>query len=187
MSPRKTRRAILLLGLLAALSWVLARPGAEEDAKPMEGLDTRLNYALFDFRGRVFNEQGETRLRIEAPLLRSDAATGIGTVQEPDIRIQQEDEEWYITAESAVIAADHENITMSGAVRLVRTNVATGERLDIDTRDVLLNVTPRTAETDSSVHIRQAGSRLDAVGMRLDMINDRVELLSEVRAHYETL
>ena len=86
-----------------------------------------------------------------------------------------------------MIAADHENITMSGAVRLVRTNVATGERLDIDTRDVLLNVTPRTAQTDSSVHIRQAGNRLDAVGMRLDMINDRVELLSEVRAHYETL
>ena len=130
MSPRKTRRAILLLGLLAALSWVLARPGAEEDARPMEGLDTQLNYALFDFKGRVFNEQGETRLRIQAPLLRSDAATGIGTVQEPDIRIQQDDEEWYITAESAVIAADHENITMSGEVRLVRTNVATGERLD---------------------------------------------------------
>ena len=153
----------------------------------MEGLDTRLNYALFDFKGRVFNEQGETRLRIEAPLLRSDAATGIGTVQEPDIRIQQDDEEWYITAESAVIAADRENITMSGEVKLVRTNVATGERLDIDTRDVLLNVTPRTAQTDSSVQIRQAGSRLDAVGMRLDMINDRVELLNEVRAHYETL
>ena len=153
----------------------------------MEGLDTRLNYALFDFEGRVFNEEGKTRLHIEAPVLRSDAATGIGTVQRPDIRIQQDDEEWYITAESAVVASDHEEITMYGEVRLVRTNVATGERLDIDTRDVLLNVTPRTAQTDSSVRIRQAGNRLDAVGMRLDMINDRVELLSEVRAHYETL
>lgn len=187
MSPRRTRRAILLFGLLAALSWILARPGADDDARPMEGLDTRLNYALFDFSGRLYGDEGDIRLRIQAPLLRSDAATGIGTVQQPDIRIQQDDEEWYITAELAVVAADREQINMSGEVTLVRTNVATGEQLDIATRDLLLNVTPRTASTDSSVRIRQAGNRLDAVGMRLDMINDRVELLSEVRAHYETL
>ena len=56
---------------------------------------------------------------------------------------------------------------------------------NIDTRDVLLNITPRTASTLAEVSIVQAGSRLDAIGMNLDMINEHYELLDAVRAHYE--
>jgi LPS export ABC transporter protein LptC len=184
---RRTRRGIILLALLAVLSWILSRPGTEDEARPLEGLDTRLNYALHEFQGRLLNDLGETNLEIEAPLLRNDASSGIGTVESPNIRIQQEDEEWYITAESAVIAADREHITLVGEVNLLRRNEITGALLDITTRDVLLNVTPRTASTDSEVKIRQEGDRLDATGMNLDMINDKVELLSEVQAHYEVL
>lgn len=183
----RTRRGIIVLALLALLSWVFSRPGTEREAEPVEGLDTRLNYALHDFRGRLLNDLGEISLEIEAPLLRNDAASGIGTVERPRIRIQQEAEEWYITAESGIIAADREQVTLEGRVTLVRNNGLTGERLDIATRDVVLHVTPRTARTDAGVAIRQDGSTLDATGMRLDMINDRVELLSEVRAHYEVL
>lgn len=187
MIRRRTRRGIILLALLAVLSWILSRPGTEDEARPLEGLDTRLNYALHEFQGRLLNDLGETNLEIEAPLLRNDASSGIGTVESPNIRIQQEDEEWYITAESAVIAADREHITLVGEVNLLRRNEITGALLDITTRDVLLNVTPRTASTDSEVKIRQEGDRLDATGMNLDMINDKVELLSEVQAHYEVL
>lgn len=187
MIKRQTRRGIVLLTLLAVLSWILTRPGDEERLEPVTGLDTRLNYALHDFRGRLLNDEGQISLEIEAPLLRNDAATGVGTVEQPNIRIQQEHEEWYITAEFAVITSDREQVNLLGEVNLVRRNEITGELLDITTSDVLLNVTPRTASTDSGVEIRQAGDRLDATGMRLDMINDRVELLNEVQAHYEVL
>ena len=70
---------------------------------------------------------------------------------------------------------------------MVRRNEITGDRLDIATRDVVLEVTPRTASTDAQVRIRQNRDRLDAYGMRLDIVNDRFELLNEVRAHYEVL
>ncbi len=49
----------------------------------------------------------------------------------------------------------------------------------------MLRVTPRTASTESFVTIVQAGDRLDAVGMNLDMINNSFELLNDVRAHYD--
>lgn len=187
MIRKRTRLGILLLAFLAVLSWLLARPTDLVEDAPVSGLDTRLNYALHEFRGRLLDQRGETRLEISAPLLRNDASSGIGTVEKPDIRIQQDNEEWYISAESAVIAPDREHITLSGQVNMVRRNQATGERLDIETRDVLLNVTPRTASTDADVRIRQNRDRLDATGMRLDIINDRFELLNEVRAHYEVL
>ena len=185
MIGRRTRRGLILLALLAMLSWLLSRPTMEERGKPIAGLDTRLNYALHDFQGRLLDEEGNTRLEIEAPLLRNDAITGYGTVEWPNFRIQQEDEQWYITAESAVITPDREQVTLRGEVKLQRRNEVTGDSLDIRTRDVLLFVTPKTASTTSDVEFRQAGDRLDATGMNLDMINDRVEFLSEVRAHYE--
>jgi LPS export ABC transporter protein LptC len=184
---RQTRRGIILLTLLAVLSWILTRPGDEERLEPVAGLDTRLNYALHDFRGRLLDSEGQISLEIEAPLLRNDAATGVGTVEQPNIRIQQEHEEWYITAELAVIASDREQVNLLGKVNLLRRNEITGDLLDIRTSDVLLHVTPRTASTEADVEIRQAGDRVDATGMRLDMINDRVELLNEVQAHYEVL
>lgn len=185
MIRRRTLHGIILLALVAVLSFILSRPDTEDEAGPVEGLDTQLNYALYEFQGRLLNGQGKTSLEIESPLLRNDASSGIGTVESPNIRIQQEDEEWYITADSAVIAADREHVTLVGEVNLMRRDVVTGESLDITTRDVLLNVTPRTASTESDVRIRQEGDHLDAIGMKLDMINDRVELLSEVQAHYE--
>lgn len=187
MIGRRTRQGLILLTLLAILSWLLARPMALDQARPISGLDTRLNYALHDFQGRLLDEQGNTRLEIDAPLLRNDAVTGYGTIEWPNFLIQQEDEQWYITAESAVITPDREQVTLHGDVKLLRRNEMTGDLLDIRTRDVLLYLTPKTASTASEVELRHGGDRLDATGMNLDMINERIELLREVRAHYEVL
>lgn len=186
MINRKTRRGIILLALLAILTWILSKPAEQMDVDSQAGsIDTRLNYALYEFNGRLLNDTGGINLEIHSPLLRNNAASGIGTVDSPEVRIQQEQEQWYITAESAIITADRENVTLMGDVNLVRRNQVTGEVLEIETSEVLLNVTPRTASTAANVSITQAGDRLDAVGMNLDMINDSYELLDEVRAHYK--
>jgi LPS export ABC transporter protein LptC len=183
----KTIRGITLLAALAVLSVLVSRPSEEESAAPVKGLDTRLNYALHDFHGRLHNAEGAVRMEIDAPMLRNDASSGIGTVTAPNIRIQQDDEEWYITAESAVFAADREHVLLEGEVTLLRSNPLTGDRLDIKTRDVQLNITPRTASSDAVVRVRHGGDRLNARGMKLDMKSDRIELLDEVQAHYEVL
>ena len=75
------------------------------------------------------DDAGRTSIELRAPLMRSDSETGIGTVEEPNIRIQQAGEEWYISAESAVIAADREVINLTGAVNVRRRNPSTGENL----------------------------------------------------------
>ncbi len=185
MIKRRTRRGITLLALLAALSWILSRPQSESATDPVSHLDTRLNYALYDFSGRLLDQRGEVNLEIVSPVLRNDALSGIGTVEAPEIQIQQEDDQWYITAESAIITADREHVSLMGDVTLTRRNEVTGQKLEISTRDVMLNVTPRTASTEADVSILQSGDRLDAVGMNLDMITDSFELLDEVHAHYE--
>lgn len=182
----RTRQGILLLALLALLTALLARlPSNDRTEQPIEHPDTRLNYALFDFRGRLLDRDGSVKLEITSPVLRNDAASGIGTVEAPELRIQQAGKRWYISAESAVITSDREHVTLAGQVYLSRRNEASGDLLEIDTADVELEVTPRTARTDAGVSIRQRRDRVDAVGMRLDMINEHYELLQDVSAHYE--
>ncbi len=185
MIKRRTRRGILALAVLAVATWLASREQAEITDRPLARLDTRLNYALYDFEGRLLNESGAVNMAIEAPVLRSDATSGVGTIENPELRIQEEDERWYITAESAIITADREHVSLMGDVYVSRVSESSGELLEISTRDVMLSVTPRTASSDSAVVITHQNDRLDAVGMRLDMIANHFELLKDVRARYE--
>lgn len=182
----RTWLGILLLALLALLSWQLSRQPLDTATSGFGPPDRRLNYALYDFSGRLLDEQGRIKLDITAPILRNDAESGVGTIESPEIRIQQDGDRWYITAESAIVSSDRETVNLSGEVNLSRLDEATKQTLEIETSEVVLHVTPRTAMTDAGVSVRQSGDRLDAVGMKLDMINERYELLHDVRAHYQT-
>ncbi len=185
MIKRKTRHGILLLSSLAIISWLLTRGPAETGETPPASVDTRLNYAMWDFTAVLLDDEGRVNLKIESPKLKKNALSEIGTVDSPQILIQQDKEEWHITAESAIITADREYVSLIGKVNILRLNQISGETLEITTRDVMLRVTPRTASTESFVTITQYGDRLDAHGMNLDISNDNYELLTDVRAHYD--
>ena len=185
MIKRRTRRGIYFLAALAIASGLISKNPTDQDEKQRSRIDTRLNYALHDFEGRLLNDLGNIHLEISSPLLRNDARSQVGTIESPVIRIQQENELWYISSESAIITADREYVSLIGKVEMSRQNELTGETLEISTRDVMLNITPRTASTESLVFINQAGDHLEALGMNLDMINDSYELLEDVQAHYE--
>jgi LPS export ABC transporter protein LptC len=185
MIKRKTRHGMIFLALLAITTFLLSRNTSDSVDQPPARLDTRLDYALRDFNGRLLDKEGNLNLQISSPLLRKNAQSDVGTVKSPEIHIKQEDQQWHIIAESAIITSDREFVSLVGDVYILRRNVLSGETLEITTRDVILRVTPRTASTDSLVTIVQNDDRLDALGMNLDMRNNSFELLNEVRAHYD--
>jgi len=182
---RKTRHGIIFLTVLSIITWLLPKSSSDPVNEPPARLDTQLNYALWNFNGQLLDQQGNINLQISSPLLRKVAQSEVATIKSPQIRINQADQQWHITAESAIITADREYISLIGDVNMVRLNEISGETLRITTRDVMLRVTPRTASTESFVTIVQDGDRLDALGMNLDIINDNFELLNDVRAHYD--
>ena len=176
---------MIILALLAVATYLLARNPSNKINQPPARLDTRLDYALRDFTGRLLDKEGNTNLQISSPLLRKNAQSEVGTVKSPEIHIKQEDQQWHIIAESAIITADREFVSLIGDVYILRRNEISGEILEITTRDVILRVTPRTASTESLVTIVQQDDRLDALGMNLDIRNNSFELLNEVRATYD--
>lgn len=181
-----TRRGILLLALAAAGSFLATRDILQVREPRSAEVDTRLNYALFDFEAMLLDDQGQLAMTIDAPLLRNNASSGVGTVNTPKIFLREKSNEWRISADSAIVSADREFVSLAGAVSVVRYNEINSDLLEIDTRDMLLAVTPRTATTDSQVTMRHAGDQLDATGMKLDMINDRYQMFAEVSAFYDT-
>lgn len=185
MISRPTGKGIFLLAALAVLTWLIARQPGEPPAAPVDRPDVRLNYALYDFSGRLLDEDGSVKLQIDSPVLRSTEESGVGTVESPEIRLQDNEDHWYITAEHAIISADREHVTLAGEVFLSRHNELTDQLLEITTSDVMLDVTPRTATTEAEVRITQQADWLQAAGMRLDLIGEHYELQNEVRAHYE--
>lgn len=186
MTRKKTRLGILALAVLATGSWLLTREADTPDRRPLSGLDTHLNYALHNFEGVLLDDMGKISVQIQSPALRKDAASEVGTIEQPIVRINHEGDEWYIEAESAIITADREHVFLKGYVNMLRTHSVSGQTLEITTQDVMLEITPRTASTEALVTLVQSGDRLDAVGMNLDMKTDSYELLNEVRARYET-
>ena len=185
MIKRKTRHGIFFLTVLSITIWLVPKNSSDPVDEPPERLDTRLNFSLRDFNGQLLDKQGNVKLQISSPLLRKVAQSEVGTIKSPSIRIKQDDEQWHITSESAIITADREYVSLIGNVNILRQNEISGEKLEIATRDVMLRVTPRTASTESFVTIVQYDDRLDALGMNLDMISNSFELLNDVRAHYD--
>ena len=184
MIRRRTRHALLLLAFLAILTWLGGHGRIEPKAEPFADLDTRLNYALWDFHAQLLDDEGLVQLEINAPMLRNNASTQVGTVENPRIRVRQENDEWHISSDSAIITADREHVSLIGHVDFLRQSKIHADRLEIRTRDVMLNVTPRTASTEASVTLVQNQDRLEANGMKLDMKANSYELLDKVRGSY---
>jgi LPS export ABC transporter protein LptC len=186
MIHRKTWQGIISLSILAILTALILRSGRDVAGLPPADLDTRLSYALWNFSGVLLDKHGQVNLRVDAPMLRNTADSQVGTVENPRLQILQDEDEWHISADSAIITADREFISLMGRVDVMNHNLTTNKRLDIQTRDVMLEVTPRLVSTESAVSIQQGQDRLDAVGMKLDMTRKTYQLLDQVRARYVT-
>lgn len=185
MIHRRTATGIALFALLAATTFWLARGGRDDAGDDIDPVNPRLDYALEDFRARLFDDEGRPALRIRAPRLANDALTGVGTIDSPTIELAQEDAVWNIIADAARVSADREHILLTGEVTILRQDAATAAPVEIRTRELQLDVTPKVAHTDAPVSVIDGRNRVDGVGMRVEFDTRRFTLNDEVRGRYE--
>lgn len=184
MITRKTRRGIIALLLLTAVSYWAGRDGEGTGSEPVAGLDPKLNYVLRDFELQFYDKGGQPTINVQAPVMRNDPEIRLGTIQNPVIRLNQADIVWNLTADSATVTADKEHIQLFGLVHLQRLEASNGRGLDLDTRDVQIKVTPQTASTDQPVSMFDGYNQINAIGLELDMISNTFILKQQVKATY---
>ena len=186
ISRPSTRRGILIVGMVALLTVIATRDVRQDLQPPLKEVDTRLNYALFDFKAQLLDENGRLAMTMEAPVLRNNATSGIGTVTRPEIFVSENGNDWTVRASTAVVSANREFVSLAGDVRVVRYNVGDSNALEIQTRDLVLDVVSRSGNTDASVAISHAGDQLSAIGMNLNLTDNSFELRENVKAIYDT-
>jgi lipopolysaccharide export system protein LptC len=184
MITRKTRRGIIVLLVLTGVSFWASRQHDTRLQEPLAGLDPKLDYVLRDFELQFFDEQGHPTINLRAPELRNNPELQMGTIEQPVFRLNQPGLTWNLTAESATVTADKEHVHLVGQVNILRHEPATGALAELNTTEVMIEVTPQTASTDAPVSIQDSFSQIDAVGLDLDMKTNTFTLKQQVRATY---
>jgi lipopolysaccharide export system protein LptC len=184
MITRKTRRGIIVLLVLTSFSFWASRQHETRVQAPVAGLDPKMDYVLRDFELQFFDEQGHATINLRAPELHNDPALQVGTIEKPVFRLNQPGMTWNLTADSATVTADKEHVHLAGRVNILRFEPATGMLAELNTTEVMVEVTPQTASTDAPVSIHDINSQINAIGLDLDMKTNTFTLKQQVRATY---
>ena len=172
------------MAALSVASYWAGRSQKDPVQLPIEGLDTHLDYALEDFEMRIFDPQGEPSVNLIAPGLTTDAASGVSNIENPAIEFIHDEELWNIVAKSATVGADREQILLTGDVWMRRAETTLAGTLDINTSEMTLAVTPRTAESDWPVRMVDSRDIMEAIGFRVDIKDNTFQLLNQVKITY---
>lgn len=184
MITRKTQRGIAILVLLSAVTFWVSRSQNEKAPELVAGLDPKLNYVLHEFELQFYDENGLPTINMRAPVLRNDPDLEMGTIEFPVVRLNQADAVWDMTANMATITSDKEHVKLIGQVNVKRNEPASGNWVELTTREVQIEVTPQTAATDQPVSMFDGRNRVDAIGLELDMTTKTYILKQQVKATY---
>ena len=108
----------------------------------------------------------------------------LGTIEQPVMRLNQAEIVWHLTADTATVTADKEHVQLLGQVHVKRQESLSGNQLEVDTRDVMIEVTPQTAQTYQPVHMSDGKNQVNAIGLELDLIANTFSLKQQVKATY---
>lgn len=184
MITRKTQRGLIVLILLSAVTFWASRSQNEKKPAPVAGLDPRLDYVLHDFELQFYDENGQPTINMRAPVLRNDPSLQLGTIEYPVVRLNQADAVWDLTANTATVTADKEHVQLIGQVYVRRNEPASGNWVELTTREVQIEVTPQTAMTNQPVSMFDGYNRVNAIGLELDMKTKTYTLKQQVKATY---
>ena len=184
MITRKTRRGIAALLVLTSVSYWVGHRQDKDVTEPVTDLDPKLNYVLRDFELQFYDADGQPSLNMQAPVLRNDPELLQGTIEQPALRLNQNNAIWDLNADTAIVTADKEHVKLSGKVRVQRFDLGSGNQVELHTSEVRIEVTPQTASTDEMVDLFDTQSHVSAIGLDLDMKANTFKLKQEVKGTY---
>lgn len=177
---------ILVVIALSTLSWWM--PMERGRVTYLAGSPEKrhiVDYDLTDFDLTTMNAEGRPGYQLQAQSLRHYADDDTTDVNLPQMTMySQGAPPWFARAEQAHATAGGETVLLRDQVRVRRLTNVKGDRLEIQTS--LLRVVPAKdyADTAEPVTIVSDLGVTHAVGMRADLKQKQIDLLSQVRGVY---
>ncbi|NNJ95031.1 MAG: LPS export ABC transporter periplasmic protein LptC [Halobacteria archaeon] len=130
----------------------------------------------------VMNEDGRAVYRLTAGSMSHHAGTDLLELHDPLVNITRPDgSRWLITAARGEAATSGERVWLPGAVDLRRMADNRHGAMHISASDVVVWPGEKVAETTRKAVIITDSFRVEAVGLKADFLNNRLELRSRVR------
>ncbi|MFZ5592731.1 MAG: LPS export ABC transporter periplasmic protein LptC [Pseudomonadota bacterium] len=176
---------IALLALAAFSAWLLQTasiPQASVPGKQRHDPD----FYMKDFTLTTMDKAGIPRNRLSGPYLVHYADDDSAELTRPRmIAFRKGEPPWHIEAERGWISSGGKDVVLRGDVVMRQNDTVRGHEQTVCTTDLHIRPDDEYAETTHPVTFsNNAGSVVNAVGMRVNLKDERLELLSKVRASY---
>ena len=170
--------ALLSFWTLRELDVDLFAPGDDERHSP--------DFYMENFQSTVMGPDGRPQRRVEAEYMAHFPDTDTHEFQRPYMVMYRDlGPPWHVRSERGWVSASGDVMLLLGQVHIWRNDASGNKELDIKTEDMRVLPERDYGETDKPVVITTPTSQTHGVGMRAHLAESRLELLSNVRTHYE--
>ena len=187
----RSKQVVITIFVVAALlAWWISR---DED-KPLFQTDQSLrhdpDYFFENFETTVMGTDGTPRYRLFADKMFHYPDTDTATLDKPKIIVYMDDATfWHVRAQQALVRQQEGIVQLQGRVVMQRKvsdrlseNIAD---VEIITSDMAVYTEKEYMETERAVTINHQTGLTKAVGLRADLAQRRLFLLSQVRGQYD--
>ena len=179
---------LLWLGALAALAtltWWLQHLVKPLTTSTERTVRHQADYTMDTFTVTEINAAGETHYRLQAASMEHYADDGSSHLVKPQVRFfSRERVPWTLVADEGTVTANSSEIHLNGPVVIERPASATQEALRLTTSNMLIRPHDEYAETHDHVMLQDSLNTTRAIGMRVHMKDEQVQLLSKVEGRY---
>jgi len=174
----------------ALLAWWISGDEDKQLFKPDRSLRHDPDYFFENFETTVMGTDGTPRYRLFADKMFHYPDTDTATLDNPKILVYMEGAAfWDVRAEQALIKQQEGFVQMQGKVIMQRKvpDSLSDQKIDVEilTSDVDVYTEKEYMETEQAVTINHQMGRTQSVGMRADLAQRRLFLLSSVRGRYD--
>lgn len=174
---------LILVSVAAASVWLQRSTGPEAQYKV--DADKSPDYYLEEFIAKTMDAEGRLSQQLEAKSMAHFEGENAAELVAPYYtRYRPDGHIWTIKSETATAYHDQDLLLLQGGVAIRRQPLAEDGPVDINTRDLKVYQAIEVAETSEAVEIRDARGVTWGEGMKADMKEGYVQLLSKVRGEY---
>lgn len=181
-------RSILLFATLiavAVLTWYVGRDNAVDDNSGDAPPPIRSGYYVLD--ATIYGGRNDTRGAFEITAAQAQQSMRGQPILLTDIEIRyyaDAAQEWHIKARTAALEESTQKLEMAGNVVATRIAGPDGTPFSLHTEALAFDPGSDAVTTDASVEFMVGKSRLEALGMRANLVDDTITLRSNVRGRY---
>ncbi len=174
----------LLLLVLVARNWVEETPTSADAESTIDMQATQSDYYLEDFVTQKFSIDGALEYEVSGNTLLHYPEDNRSEITKPDVTLHRPPVTWKVVSEKGMLVKDPEIFTLQGDVRVERT-AQNQSVVQILTKDLSINTQSNLLSTTSKVTIDAETWNLEADGLQSSIDSGKLNLLSNVKGHYE--